>query len=126
MRENSFSIVIRAVDNLFMVFLKYPGNDGLCYYTDTTIVHHSCPECVQPLRVHRCICLQQCNKRFLVSQKHLQYVDDVRRKGLYYFKQTVKTERKHLIPCFVRVFTCTPLRSHVAAAWAAVLPPSGL
>lgn len=60
--KNSFSIVIRAIDNtLLLILLQYPRNDGLSDNTDAPIVHHSRPECVKTLHVYGCVRLEQSN-----------------------------------------------------------------
>lgn len=65
--KNSFSIVIRAIDNtLLLIFLQYPRNDRLSNDTDATIIYHSCPKCVKPLYVYWCVCLQEKQHVFLL------------------------------------------------------------
>lgn len=62
MCKNSFSVVIRAIDNtLLLMFLQYTRNDCLSNNTDATIIHHSCPKCVEPFNVDISIGLQQSN-----------------------------------------------------------------
>lgn len=75
--KNSFSIVIRAIDDtLLLIFLQYPRNYRLSDNTDTTIIHHSCPECVKLLCVDRCVCLKQSNY-FCFNRQHIKTNSDI-------------------------------------------------